>query len=101
LTLTLTGLAADSFIAGGPGAAASALGLGGVYVRRCGDRGRTARVSVTPVIAIAAAIVGVVAIGFALGRPASQRVGAGHDSLTDQAAARPGGRGRLLGCEPR
>ncbi len=73
LTLTLTGLAADSFIAGGPGAKPYRR-FGSVVTMFAGAAIGAAllQVSVTPVIAIAAAIVGVVAIGFAVGRPASE-----------------------------
>lgn len=73
LTLTLTGLAADSFIAGGPGAKPHRR-FGSVVTMFAGAAIGAAllQVSVTPVIAIAAAIVGVVAIGFARVRPASE-----------------------------
>ena len=70
LTLTLTGLAADSFIAGGPGARPYRR-FGSVVMMFAGAAAGAAllRVSVTPVIALAASIVGVVALGFAFGPP--------------------------------
>jgi len=70
LTLTLTGLAADSFLAGGPGARPHRR-LGSVVLMLAGAAVGAAllQVSVTPVIAVAGAVVGLVALGFAFGRP--------------------------------
>jgi uncharacterized membrane protein YoaK (UPF0700 family) len=68
LTLTLTGLAADSFIAGGPGAKPHRR-IGSVATMFAGAAIGAAllQVSVTPVLAIGAATVGAVAFGFATG----------------------------------
>ena len=68
LTLTLTGLAADSFLAGGPGAKPHRR-VGSVVIMFAGAAAGAGllQVSVTPVVAIAAAAIGLVAIGFALG----------------------------------
>jgi uncharacterized membrane protein YoaK (UPF0700 family) len=68
LTMTLTGLAADSFLAGGSGARPIRR-FGSVVVMCTGAVVGAAllEVSVTPVIAIAATLVGVVALGFCFG----------------------------------
>ena len=70
LTLALTGFAADSFIAGGPGAKAHRR-FGSIVAMVAGAAAgaELLRVSVTPVIAITATVVGTVAFGFALGPP--------------------------------
>ena len=68
LTLTLTGLAADSFIAGGPGARPIRR-FGSVLVMFAGAAVGAAllQVSITAVIAIAATLVVMVALGFRFG----------------------------------
>jgi uncharacterized membrane protein YoaK (UPF0700 family) len=68
LTLALTGLAADSFIAGGPGAKAHRR-FGSVVMMFAGAAvgAELLRASATAVIALAAALVGAVALGFAVG----------------------------------
>lgn len=65
LTLTLTGLAADSFLAGGPGARPTRR-FGSVVAMFAGAAVGAVllEVSVTPVVVVAATLVGVVAVGF-------------------------------------
>jgi uncharacterized membrane protein YoaK (UPF0700 family) len=70
LTLTLTGLAADSFLAGGPGAKPYRR-IGSVIMMLAGAAAGAGllQVSTTAVIALAAATVGVVTLGFGLASP--------------------------------
>jgi uncharacterized membrane protein YoaK (UPF0700 family) len=72
LTLTLTGLAADSFLAGGPGAKPHRR-IGSVATMLGGAAAGAGllQVSATAVIAIAAGAVGAVALGFALAPPSA------------------------------
>jgi uncharacterized membrane protein YoaK (UPF0700 family) len=71
LTLTLTGLAADSFLAHGSGAR-PARRVGSVAAMLAGAAvgAGLLQVSVTPVLALAATLVAVVALGFRFGPPA-------------------------------
>jgi len=73
LTLTLTGLAADSFLAGGPGARPHRR-LGSVAMMLGGAAAGAAmlQASVCAVVLVAAGVVGAVAVGFACGPNASQ-----------------------------
>jgi len=84
LTLTLTGLAADSFLAGGPGARPHRR-LGSVALMLAGAAlgAGLLEVSVTSVIAVAASVVALVALGFALGKPPGK--GTEHSAGPSQA----------------